>query len=219
MLNKKINNIKELLIAEASLAEKMLEKSMQGLMEKKIYLLHEVIEEDEPVMNSMDMEMDRLCTQAAALYHPGPKELRFILSTLKANYDLERIGDHAVNIAQSAIDIIPYNIKDLDLIISKIYNQTMSMLKDAIASFVNERDELAYYVLKRDDIVDQQRDSCMGIFSERIKKTPEMSALYLELVRIVRSLERVADLSTNIAEYTLFVKKAEIAKHGREEPL
>lgn len=219
MIKKRVNQIRELLITEASFAQKMLEKSIQGLLKRDTSLLHEVIEKDEPIMNSMDVQMDKLCTQVAALYQLGPKELRFILSTLKTNYDLERIGDHAVNIAESSIKVIPYGLEELESIVSKISDETMSMLNDAVNSFVNEDEALAYDVLKRDDIVDHLRDECMKIFSEKIKEKPEMSPIYLELVRVIRSLERVADLSTNIAEYTIFVKKAELAKHGKEEQL
>ncbi len=219
MLNKKLSRIKELLITEAFLAETMLIKSLKGFMERKTYLLHEVIEEDEPIMNSMDMEMDRLCTQTTALYHPGPKDLRFVLSALKVNYDLERIGDHAVNIAESALEVIPYDLSELKPVINRISKQTIDMLRDAIKSFVDEDNELAHSVLKRDDIIDQLRDECMKLFSEKIKQNPEMSSVYLELVRIVRSLERVADLSTNIAEDAIFVKKAQLAKHGKEEEI
>ncbi len=219
MLQKKLNRLKELLITEAALAERMIRKSLDGLMKKRRDLLHEVIEEDEPIMDSIDMEMDRLCTQTAALYQPGPKELRFILSALKANYDLERIGDHAVNISQSAIEIIPYDFSELEPLITKISNETVSMLNDAIRSFINEDEKIAEDVLKRDDVVDGLRDEFMKEISEKIKESPEKSSVYLELTRIIRSLERVADLSTNISEYTFFVKKAEITKHGKEESL
>lgn len=219
MLEKRMNKLKELLITEASLVESMLRKSVDGLFQKNIGLLHEVIEQDEPCVNGYDIEIDRMCTQIAALYQPGPKPLRTLLTIIKANYDLERAGDHAVNIAQSAVEIIPYDFSNVEPIVSSTAEAALSMLHDALNAFIHENASLAKNVLARDDEVDALRDECVRVFSEKLKEKPELSAVYLNLVRIVRSLERVADLATNIAEYALFIVRGEISKHGRDEHL
>lgn len=214
-----MNRLRELLITEASLVESMLQKSVQGLLQKNIGLLHEVIEQDEPLVNGYDIEIDKLCVQIAALYQPGPKDLRRLLTMLKANYDLERVGDHAVNIAQSAVEIIPYDFSNVENIISSTARASSSMLHDALTAFIKEKADLAKDVLARDDHVDKLRDECVRVFTEEIKRRPEMSAVYMNLTRVVRSLERVADLATNIAEYALFIIRGEITKHGRDEQL
>ncbi|MBW1976124.1 MAG: hypothetical protein JRI45_11270 [Deltaproteobacteria bacterium] len=206
MLEKRMNRLREMLITEASLVESMLQKSIQGLLQKSIGLLHEVIEQDEPLVNGYDIEIDKLCTQIAALYQPGPKALRTLLTMLKANYDIERAGDHAVNISQSAVEVIPYDFRNVEDILSSTAN-------------AKEDAKLAEDVLARDDHVDRLRDECVRIFTEEIKKRPEQSAVYMNLTRIIRSLERVADLATNIAEYALFIIRGEISKHGRDEHL
>ncbi len=219
MYQKKLSQIKEHLIAEASLVQSMLRKSMEGVWKKDVGLLHEVIEQDEPNVNGFDIEIDRMCTQVAALYQPGPKDLRILLTMLKANYDLERMGDHAVNIAQSGVDILPYDASSSEGIVNEIFQASISMVEDAVQAFIMEDEKLAFDVLKRDDMVDELRDQCIHIFSEKLKEEPQLSQVYLHLVRIVRSIERVADLATNIAEYALFVIKGEIKKHGKEELL
>ncbi|MBW2069434.1 MAG: phosphate signaling complex protein PhoU [Deltaproteobacteria bacterium] len=219
MLEKRMNRLREMLITEASLVESMLQKSIQGLLQKSIGLLHEVIEQDEPLVNGYDIEIDKLCTQIAALYQPGPKALRTLLTMLKANYDIERAGDHAVNISQSAVEVIPYDFRNVEDILSSTANAAFSMFHDALTAFVKEDAKLAEDVLARDDHVDRLRDECVRIFTEEIKKRPEQSAVYMNLTRIIRSLERVADLATNIAEYALFIIRGEISKHGRDEHL
>ncbi len=219
MYQKKLSQIKEHLIAEASLVQNMLRKSMEGIWKRDVGLLHEVIEQDEPNVNGFDIEIDRMCTQVAALYQPGPKDLRILLTMLKANYDLERMGDHAVNIAQSGVDILPYDASSSEEIVNEIFQASISMVEDAVRAFIMEDEELAFDVLRRDDLVDSLRDRCVHIFSEKLKEEPQLSQVYLHLVRIVRSIERVADLATNIAEYALFVIKGEIKKHGKEELL
>jgi len=99
MLSKKLLQLKGNLIREAKLAENMVEKSINGLVNKDENILKEVIDKDEPLMNHMEIELDELCTNLIALYQPRAVELRTILMILKMNNDLERIGDLAVNIS------------------------------------------------------------------------------------------------------------------------
>ncbi len=219
MLEKRLNYLKELLLTEAALVENMLQKSITGLLNKKVDILHGIIEEDEPMVNSLDIEIDKLCTQVAALYQPEAKYLRLVLMMLKINYDLERIGDHAVTIAQSAVDVLPYNFKKVKPIIRQTADASIKMLQDSLTSFITEDESLAREVCKRDDEVDQLRDTSINQFTRIIQSQPEMSVVYTHLTRIIRSLERVADLATNIAEYSLFVIKGEIVKHGQDERL
>ena len=109
----------------------------------KVDILHEVIEEDEPIVNGLDIEIDKLCTQIAALYQPEAKYLRMVLMMLKTNYDLERIGDHAVNIAQSAVEILPYNFKEVEPIIQQTADAALKMLQDGLNAFIREDETLA----------------------------------------------------------------------------
>ncbi|MCD6319648.1 MAG: phosphate signaling complex protein PhoU [Candidatus Desulfofervidaceae bacterium] len=219
MLKERLNHLKELLLTEAALVENMLKKSIQGLMGKKIDILHEVIEEDEPMVNGLDIEIDKLSTQISALYQPEAKLLRTILMIIKINYDLERVGDHAVNIAQSAVDLLPYNFAEVEPIIRQTAEEALKMLQDSLNAFIHEDEKLARDICQRDDVVDDLRDECINRFVDLIKKRPEMSVVFAHLTRIVRSLERVADLATNIAENTIFVVKGEIVKHGQDERL
>jgi len=219
MLEKRLLVLKKQFCDEASFVQDMLEVSIRALFKKDSAALLKIIKHDEPIVNNLDIEIEKQCTQIIALYQPEAKNLRLVLMVLKANYDLERIADHAVNIAQSALAILEYDIGMVQDIVHTTAECSLGMLKDALHAFINEEDLLAQKVLARDDVVDNLRDKCVKTLGELLKQNPGSNILFAHILRIVRSLERVADLSTNIAEYTLFVLKGTIVKHGKDEQL
>jgi len=219
MLEKRLVALKKEFCNEASFVQDMLEISIKALFKKDAKSLLRVIEHDEPIVNNLDIEIERQCTQIIALYQPEAKNLRLILMILKANYDLERIADHAVNIAQSALAILEYDLGIVQDLVQATADCSLEMLKDALHAFINEEDLLAQKVLARDDVVDSLRDKCVKGLGELLKQNPDSNMLFAHILRIVRALERIADLSTNIAEYTLFVLRGTIVKHGKDEQL
>ena len=106
IITEKIINLKRELIEFASLVEKMIEDSILGLLKKDTRLLKMVIEQHEPKANKYEIEIDETCVGLIAQFQPKVKELRTILMVMQMNNDLERIGDHAVNIAESALFLI-----------------------------------------------------------------------------------------------------------------
>jgi len=133
---------------------------------------------------------------------------------MKINKDLERIGDHAVNIAQSAMNCIgfarPMNGPDIQLMAS----MTERMLSDAINCFVNNDTQLALSVLEHDDLVDDLNRAMSREVIDVVKRDVATVEAALELLRVSKNLERIADLSTNIAEDVIFHAKAKDVKHG-----
>ncbi len=219
MLEKRLLALRKQFCDEASFVQDMLEVSITSLFKKDSKSLLRVIEHDEPIVNNLDIEIERQCTQIIALYQPEAKNLRLVLMILKANYDLERIADHAVNIAQSSLAILDYDLGIVQEVVHATADCSLNMFKDALHAFINEEDMLAQKVLARDDIVDNLRDKCIKSVGRLLKQNPESNILFAHILRIVRALERIADLSTNIAEYTLFVLKGTIVKHGKDEQL
>ncbi len=217
MLNTKINELKKRLIEEASWAENMVEKSVNGLVERKKGLLKEVIENYEPQLNDFEIEMDELCIKIIALYHPEAENLRTVLTILKMNDDLERIGDLAVNIAQSALFLIDKPpVKPL-IDIPRMADEAIEMLKDSIDAFINNDAKLAKSVCERDSIVDNLRDQVLRELITYMVSDPSTIERAIHLIRISRNLERVADLSTNIAEDVVFMVEGKILKHHKIE--
>jgi len=217
MLAEKITMLKNELIEYANLVEHMIEKSIEGLIKKEKNILLEVVEKDEMKANDFELELDELCTSLIARYEPKAKDLRTILMILKMNNDLERVGDHAVNIAESNLFLIEKPpVKPL-IDIPNMAQITMKMLKDSINSFINEDAKLAKNVCERDDVIDALRDQILRELITFMTSDPSTIERSLHLLRISRNLERVADLSTNICEDVIFMVQGKVIKHHYDE--
>ncbi len=217
MLPEKLLKLKERFIAEASLVEKMLKKAMNGLIKKDKNLLDEVMNTDENTVNELELEIDEKCLDLFALFQPEAIDLRTVLMILKMNNDLERMGDLAVNIAQSAVFLIerPEVKKLIDL--PKMSDKTIEMLKDSINSFINLDVDLAKDVCGRDDEVDSLANKILRDLLDYMSADKNTIERSLHLLRIAKNLERIADLSTNIAEDVIFMKEGKVIKHGKDE--
>jgi phosphate transport system protein len=217
MLEAKMVALRKELIEYATHVEGMIDKSITGLMRKDSTSLTEVIEKDEPKANESEITIDELCTAMIAQYEPRAKDLRTILMVMKMNNDLERVGDHAVNIAECSLFLIERpSLKPL-LDIPRMAEESVGMLKDAIDAFVKEDSLLAAMVCERDNIVDnlgQQILRELITFMSADSTTIERS---MRLLNIARNLERIGDLSTNICEDVIFMVEGRVIKHRRDQ--
>ncbi|OGS17003.1 MAG: phosphate transport system regulatory protein PhoU [Elusimicrobia bacterium RIFOXYA2_FULL_50_26] len=217
MLAERLLSLKKQLVEYSGVIESMVGKSMKGLLLKNKAFLVEVIEQDEPKVNELEVEVDELCTNMIAQYQPRAKDLRMILMALKMNNDLERMGDHAVNIAESGLYLIerpqvkPF--KDIPLMSEAV----MSMLKDCIDAFVNGDAQLAKSVCERDNVVDDFKDKILAELVHIMNVDPSAIERSLHLLRISGNLERIADLSTNIGEEVMFMVEGRVIKHHHKE--
>jgi phosphate transport system protein len=217
MLEGKITNLKRKLAEYAGLVENMIEKSIRGLLKNEKDLLISVIENDEPRANEFEIELDELCTVTIAQYEPKARNLRTTLMILKMNNDLERIGDLAVNICESALYLIEKpQVKPL-IDIPRMAEVTVNMLKESIRTFINEDVELAESVCEKDNIVDGLRDQILRELITFMTADSSTIERAIHLIRISRNLERIADLSTNIAEDVIYMVAGKVIKHRRDE--
>lgn len=217
MLEEKIKILKQRIIEFGLLVEEMIEKSIKGLINKREEILKEVIEKLEPVANKFEIEIDEFCAEIIAQYEPKARNLRTVLMILKINNDLERIGDHAVNISESSLFLIKRpDVKPL-IDIPRMADETIKMIKDSINSFINEDPNLAREVCKKDDIVDDLKDQITRELITYMISDYTTIERSIHLLRIAQNLERVADLSTNISEDVIFIKEGKIIKHHLEE--
>jgi phosphate transport system protein len=193
----------------------MIEKSIRGLLNKDKALLLEVLQVDEPRTNEMEIEIDEMCINLIARFQPEARDLRTIIMILKMNNDLERIGDMAVNISESALYLIerPQVKPMIDL--PKMAEETIQMLKDGIDSFIKSDAKLAKSVCERDDIVDAYRDQILRELITYMISDPTTIERAIHIERISRNLERIADLATNIGEDVVYIVEGKIIKHGR----
>jgi phosphate transport system protein len=217
MLEAKMVALRKELIEYATHVEGMIDKSITGLMRKDTPTLTEVIEKDEPKANESEIAIEELCTTMIAQYEPRAKDLRTILMVMKMNNDLERVGDHAVNIAECSLFLIERpSLKPL-LDIPRMAEESVGMLKDAIEAFIKEDALLAAMVCERDNIVDnlgQQILRELITFMSADSTTIERS---MRLLNIARNLERIGDLSTNISEDVIFMVEGRVIKHHKDQ--
>lgn len=167
-------------------------------------------------INQLELEIDQEVVDALALFQPVAVDLRYLLAILKNNNDLERIGDHAVNIAQSSVTCASLELPTrLDL--KRMFELTQTMLRDACRSFFDRDLQTARMVLEADDMIDGLNRSTTREAVQMVKSGTLSLEAALEMMRIARNLERIGDLSTNIAEEVMFHVKAKVVKHKGDE--
>ena len=217
MYNEKLVELKKKIIEFASLIETMIHNSVTGLLEKNLELLEDVIQKLEPRANESENEIDEMCTSLIAQFQPAAKDLRTILMVYRMNSDLERMGDHAVNIAESAMFLIERpNVKPfIDL--PKMNELVTKMVTDSITSFINEDVALARSIGASDAAVDELKAKSSEELIECMVKDPETVERAMHLSRVLGNLERIADLSTNIGEDVAFMVAGLVTKHHKNE--
>lgn len=148
-----------------------------------------------------------------ALHQPVAGDLRLVFSMQDAVVDLERIGDHATNIAQSAVSLSRLRNRPDPLRLPEMADLARSMLQDAVLSFLHRNTDLARRTIAADDRLDELNRDMARLVIQAVKEDRELVETGLDLIRISKNLERVGDLSANIAEDALFLVEAKTARH------
>jgi phosphate transport system protein len=215
MLADKISELKKQITKMAETVGKMVYFAFEGI-ESGVDLYSEVMELEQQV-NRMEMQIEDDCIVLMALQHPEAKDLRIILMIYKINNDLERLGDQAFNIAESVAQTAGSSLVSQipDLISMK--NSTLEMFNHSIEAFVNEDVNEARLVCKQDEIVDSYNRHIYHQIVSLLKENPSQIQDYLHLLRIAKNLERIADLSTNIGENTVYLVQGRVIKHHLDE--
>lgn len=216
LLDEHLEKLKTRVIKMCSLVDEQVQFAVKAVAEDNLELAQSVIDRDKKV-NKYDVKIDKICQKIFALAQPVAMDLRYIMSSLTINSNLERIGDIAVNIAENIILIkrkpdFYHNTK-----IEKMFSVTMQMLKNAIDSFINANPELAKEVILADDVVDRLNTENHLILKSIMKQSPENIEAAVALLVISRELERLADHATNIAEDVFFIVEAQLIKHKYEK--
>jgi len=205
-------DLKKKISEMASIVEDMIGKSIKSLIDRNMILAQDVINSDDEV-NNMEVEIDNLCIKILALYHPEAEDLRVVTMIMKINNDLERIGDHAVNIAKMSIPLSEQPpIKPL-IDIPRMADKAIEMLKESLDSFMKLDSEMAIQVCIKDDEVDALEPQIVRELMTYVMSDPQLIDRALRLIFIARHLERVADLATNIAEDAFYIATGEVLKH------
>jgi phosphate transport system protein len=207
-----LEELKERLLWMGSLAERAVHHAVHALLESDAARAQRVIEE-EAVINEMQLEIDDRVMRLLALRQLMAADLRFALAATRINADLERIGDQAVNIAQSVERLLRHAQVKPYIDLPRMSEVAEGMVRDSLNAVVRGDAELAKSVLARDDQVDSLRDQ---IFRELLTYMMENSAVVFpafELILVARNLERVGDHATNIAEDVIYMVAGRDVRH------
>ena len=198
-----------------TLAGERFEIALRSLVERRGDLATLVVARDVE-LGDLQRALDDRAMTLLALQQPAARDLRLIVSAVKAGVDLERIGDHAVNVAQIAMTAVARPIVDTEERLQRMGTVAIAMLRDAVASFEHRDAALARDVLERDNEVDAMRREVFLQLLEHIRREPADTEHCVSLMLIGRNLERVADHATNIAEDAIFLVSARDVRHQAE---
>ena len=208
--------LKSRLLSMAALVEERVHRAIRGLIERRAELAQGVAAGDEEV-NELQIEIDDRCLKLLALQNPMAGDLRLVTAAMKINADIERIGDQAVNIAEYALKLIRLPLLKPLIDIPRMAEMAERMTRDSLDAFVRKDAVLARNVLARDDEVDELKDQLFRELLTYMMADPGTIERALALILVSRSLERIADHATNIAEDTIFIVEAKDVRHHHEE--
>jgi phosphate transport system protein len=210
-----LNQVKVRLLTMSGEAEAALGLAVEALLERDAEKAQRVIDGDR-VIDMMEVEIEEQSINLLALQQPMARDLRTLTSALKIATDLERVGDHAVNIAQSAMRLAQTRPIAPEPEIVEMARMSREMLSDALEAFVRDDAQAGRDVCKRDDKVDALHRSVFRILLTHMMEDPHVIGAGMELFLVSRNLERVADLATNIAEDVVFLVEGKSIKHRAE---
>lgn len=215
-LQRDIAALKRKILSLSAMVEESVRMSVRSLQERDFKLATEVIESDLEV-DKMEVQVEEECLKIVALHQPVAVDLRFIVALLKINNDLERIGDLAVNIAERAAFLSTQGNLNVPLDFPGMAEKTQDMLRKSLDAFVNMDPRLAREVCASDDEVDAINSEMHVQVKDAILSNPQMVGGLIHILLASRHLERIADLSTNIAEDVIYMMEGEIIRHRTED--
>lgn len=213
LMEHELNVLKKELLSLGAEVEGRVEQAVQALLTGDLKLAQRVKGGDSQIDN-MEIELEEECLKILALHQPVATDLRFIVSVLKINNDLERVADFAVNIAERALDLDKVNQVDCPYDIATMAKLVEKMLKMALDSLVERNSELARKTIQLDDDVDAMHRGNFARVKEAIRDDLGAMDGLIYYLSISRYLERMGDLATNIAEDVIYQVDGEIIRHG-----
>jgi phosphate transport system protein len=211
-----LEQLKARLLEMGGLAEDRLRLAVSGLVDRDLSTVERVLGGDTAI-NQLHIEIDDRCFKLLALHQPMAVDLRAIVSAVKINTDLERVGDLAVNIAEAVRRYMQHPpVKEL-IDIPRMAVIAQDMLRDALDAYVRRDTVLAHNVLDRDDELDALKTLVFRELLNHMLRDPGTIEPSLDLILISRHLERIGDHATNVAEDVIFMVSAKDVRHHAEQ--
>ncbi len=212
IFDEELKTLRERVLRLGYMVESAVRDSVKALVERNSSLAREVIERDQQI-NTLEVKIDEECIRLIALRQPMAKDLRFITTAMKITVDLERMGDHAVNIAERAIELSKEPLLKPYVNIPKMAEITQKMVRDTIEAFLKGCTKMPYEVINRDDEVDELTVKNFNELLAIMTENPKIVPLALKRTYVAKYLERIADHATNIAEMVIYMCKGKIIRH------
>jgi phosphate transport system protein len=210
-----LDQLKGNLLEMSALVEASVQRSVAAVTQKDRSAAEQVLR-DEARINELEMKIDEFAINLLATQQVVAADLRLVVAALKINTDLERMGDLSVHIAQRAISLLSEPVIKPMVDVRHMSSLVESMVRKSLEAFVTNDDDMARSVLASDDAVDSLRTASYHELVSFMEKDPQHIPQALDLIGITRSLERIADHSTNIAEDVMFLVKGIDVRHHAE---
>lgn len=212
-LDRELDSLRDRVLLLGGETETALQRAMYALIERDSATAREVLEGDDEI-DRLEVEIDRLCVDMLALRQPAARDLRFVVSVAKITPILERIADHACNIARVAIDLNdePQLKPYVDL--PRMAELASHMLRAALDAFTSGDAKTARAVIDRDDDVDELYNHIFRDLIEMMVSDPSTTTRAARLLFVAKHIERIGDYVTDICELTVYMTEAAFIKHS-----
>jgi phosphate transport system protein len=213
--DKELHDLKERLLLVGGRVERAIRDAVKALEERNSEAAEKIIEDDD-VVDAEELEIDEFCLRLLALRQPAARDLRFITTAIKINYDLERIGDMAVNISERVLELNKEPQLKPYITLPQMALSVQQMLRDSLNSFVNEDPIAARAVVEEDEKVDHALNQIYHELVTFMAKDYGSVPRATRLLFISKYLERIADHAVNISELVVFMVEGKIMRHRRD---
>ena len=213
-LDQDLNRIRQSLLRMAGTVEEMVARATQALLEREETLWREVVRQDREV-DQMEIDIDEACQSVLSRKQPAAGDLRFLVAVMKINSDLERIGDSAVNIAQSVLQLNDQPPLKPYIDLPRLSLLVQDMVRRSLDAFVRRDARLATEVCESDDAVDGLYKQIFRELLTYMIEDPKTVSRALHLLLISRNMERIADHATNIAEDVIYYVEGRDIRHSK----
>ena len=212
-MDREMSRLRKLVLGEAAMVEEAIDKAIRAFEKLDADLAQQVIDGDRQI-DEAEIDVEEECLRILVLHTPVASDLRFIVTVLKMNNDLERMGDIAVSIARRAVFLKenPTSIR-MPLEFSTMGDAVRAMVKQSLDALINQDEDLAIKTCKQDDAVDDMKRSIAKELRAEMKERPDELRPLLKMLDVTRHLERIGDLATNISEDVVYLVRGEIIRH------
>jgi phosphate transport system protein len=212
-LDDELNELRDRVLLLGGEVEAALQQAMSALLQRDSDLARGVLNHDDAI-DRIEVEIDRQCIDIIALRQPAARDLRFVISVAKMAPVLERIADHACNIARAAIDLNNEpELKQTDEL-KAMADAAFSMLREALDAFTGNDAHAARAVIERDTEINELYNQIFHSLIERMVSEPTTATRNARLIFIAKHLERIGDYVTDICELTVYMAEAAFIKHS-----